>query len=156
MNVLFVCTGNICRSPLAEAILEDKLRRRGIRAVVDSAGFEPFHVGDRADPRARKVAAAHGLDLSGHVARLFTPEDFDRFDHIFVMDSWHYRNLTRMMRNDSDMEKVDFVMNPAYPGKNRQVEDPYYEDYPAFERVYAQLDEACDKIAEMVQYEEKK
>jgi protein-tyrosine phosphatase len=154
MNVLFVCTGNICRSPLAEGILRDKFRKLGIRGEVGSAGFEPFHAGDRADSRARKVAAAHGIDLSGHVARLFTTEDFDHFDRIFVMDSWHYRNVTRMMRSDSDMNKVDFVMNLVYPGKNVPVEDPYYEDYPAFEKAYAQLDAACDKIAEMALYKE--
>jgi protein-tyrosine phosphatase len=147
MRVLFVCTGNICRSPLAEGILREKFDALGIKGLVDSAGFESFHLGDMPDERARKVAREHGFNISGHEARLFTVKDFDRFDKIYVMDNWHYQNVMRLARNDEDRAKVDFTMNVVEPGKNKPVPDPYYDGYGAFERVYLMLDAACEKIA---------
>lgn len=148
MRVLFVCTGNICRSPLAEGILREKFQNHGIKGFVDSAGFETFHIGDMPDERARRVAREHGIDISAHAARLFTVHDFDRFDRIFVMDNWHYQNVMRLARNAADEAMVDFAMNALHPGKNIPVQDPYYDGYGAFEKVYLQLDAACEKIAE--------
>ena len=150
MKVLFVCTGNICRSPLAEGILREKFNALGIKGHVDSAGFESFHIGDMPDERARKIAREHGISISGHEARLFTLQDFDRFDKIFVMDSWHFQNVMRLARDDHDKAKVDFIMNAVDPGKNHPVPDPYYDGYGAFERVYLMLDSACEKIAASV------
>jgi protein-tyrosine phosphatase len=150
MKVLFVCTGNICRSPLAEGILREKFSVCGIKGFVDSAGFESFHLGDMPDERARKVAREHGINISGHQARLFSVKDFDLFDRIYVMDNWHFQNVMRLARNDADRAKVDFTMNAAEPGKNKPVPDPYYDGYGAFERVYIMLDSACGKIAESV------
>lgn len=150
MKVLFVCTGNICRSPLAEGILREKFNSLGIHGFVDSAGFEAFHIGDMPDERARKVAREHGFSISDHSARLFTVGDFDHFDRIYVMDSGHYQQVMRLTRTDDDRAKVDFVMNAVYPGKNIPVEDPYYNGYGAFEKVFLQLDSACEKIAESV------
>jgi protein-tyrosine phosphatase len=147
MKVLFVCTGNICRSPLAEGILREKFRSYGIKGFVDSAGFESFHLGDMPDERARKVARDHGINISDHAARLFTVIDFDRFDRIYVMDNWHYQNVMRLARNDEDRAKVDFTMNVVNPAKNLPVPDPYYDGSGAFERVYLMLDSACEKIA---------
>jgi protein-tyrosine phosphatase len=145
-KVLFVCTGNICRSPLAEGILREKLNKRNIAAEVDSCGFESFHVGDSPDSRALEVAAKRGIDLSSHRARLFSSRDFDRFDYIYAMDSSHYNNIMRVARNDSDREKVDYMLNVLYPGENRGVQDPWYHNLKAFENVYLQLDEACDAL----------
>jgi protein-tyrosine phosphatase len=150
MNVLFVCTGNICRSPLAEGILKDKLHHKNITANVDSAGFESFHTGDPPDDRAVKIARKHGIDITGHRARLFSQADFDRYDKIYVMDAWHYDNTMRLSRNDEDKEKVDYVMNVVHPSKNIPVHDPWYNGISAFEEVYVQLEEACEIIAEKI------
>lgn len=147
MNVLFVCTGNICRSPLAEGILRKKFSDLGIRGNVDSCGFEPFHIGDRPDKRAKKIASDNGIDISEHVARLFKKEDFDRFDRIFVMDAFHYQSVLRQVRNECDIRKVDFILNVVYPGQNRPVKDPYYDDFTAFATVFDQLHEACGQFA---------
>lgn len=150
MKVLFVCTGNICRSPLAEGILKDKLRKKHIPAEVDSAGFENFHIGDPPDERAIKIAWKHDIDITDHKARLFTSADFDRFDKIYVMDAWHFDNTMRLSRNDDDKEKVDYVMNILYPMENIPVHDPWYNGLSAFEEVYTQLEKACEIIAEMI------
>ena len=150
MKILFVCTGNICRSPLAEGILLDKLRKKNIPAEVDSAGLESFHVGDPPDNRAGIVARKHGIDISGHRGRLFVSDDFDKFDKIFIMDSFHYAALSGMSRNDSDLKKIEYTMNAVEPGKNIPVEDPWYDGMNAFETVYEQLDLACEKIADWI------
>ena len=148
VNILFVCTGNICRSPLAEGLLRDQLKEANIAAFVDSCGFESFHTGDPPDPRAQTVAAIHRLDISSHRARLFSIRDFDRFDLIYVMDSGHYRNVTRISRNEADRSKVDYILNVLHPGSNLGVIDPWYLDDEAFERVYVQLDKACEQIVQ--------
>jgi len=155
MKVLFVCTGNICRSPLAEGILKDKLRKKGITAEVDSAGFENFHIGDPPDERAIKIAWKHDIDITDHRARLFTRADFDRFDKIYVMDAWHFDNTMRLSRNDNDKEKVDYVMNALYPMNNIPVHDPWYNGISAFEEVFIQLENACEIIAEMIRVQHK-
>ncbi|TSA29110.1 MAG: low molecular weight phosphotyrosine protein phosphatase [Bacteroidetes bacterium] len=146
MNVLFVCTGNICRSPLAEGILRKKYTKRGIRSRVDSCGFEPFHIGDSPDHRAQKIARVNGIDISSHSARLFRPDDFDRFDRIFVMEAYHYQAVMRHVRHEEDIRKIDFIRNVVYPGQNRPVNDPYYDQIDAFEIVFAQLEEACEQF----------
>jgi protein-tyrosine phosphatase len=147
MNVLFVCTGNICRSPLAEGILRDKYQQYHLQGVIDSCGFEAFHVGDSPDNRAQTVARKHFIDISGHRSRLFKVHDFDRFDKIYVMDSTHYHHVMRNARNDADRQKVDYIMNVLLPGSNTPVRDPWYDDLVAFENVFAQLDPACEEIA---------
>jgi protein-tyrosine phosphatase len=147
MKILFVCTGNICRSPLAEGILKDKLSKLSINAFIDSCGFESFHVGDHPDNRALTVAQKRGIDISGHSARLFTNADFDNFDRIYAMDSSHYKRLKKIARNDGDRKKIDFIMNTIYPGQNIPVPDPWYDDLDAFENVYDMLEPACERIA---------
>ena len=150
MKILFVCTGNICRSPLAEGILKDKVKKRKIIAEIDSAGLEYFHVGDPPDKRAIEIAKKHNIDISHHRGRLFTTNDFTRFDKIFIMDPYHYTSLAGKAGNDKEMEKVDYIMNVVYPGQNLYVLDPWYDGLEAFENVYKQLEEACEKIADWI------
>ena len=146
MNILFVCTGNICRSPLAEGILQKKFLHNDIHGIVDSCGFETFHIGDSPDHRAQKIARANGIEISDHRARMFQVRDFDRFDRIYVMDSSHYQSVMHLTRNPQDRDKVDFVMNALHPGRNMPVKDPYYDHHDAFESVFNQLEEACNAI----------
>lgn len=148
IKVLFVCTGNICRSPLAEGILRKKFNEHGIQGYTDSCGFESFHVGDSPDHRAQKVASKYGIDISGHRARLFSTHDFDRFDNIFVMDRTHFAQVLRQARNNDDREKVDYILNVAFPGRNEEVMDPWYHDIKAFESVYKQLENACSILVQ--------
>lgn len=147
MKILFVCLGNICRSPLARGIMADKIEKLGLDAETDSAGFESFHRGEPADPRSIAVAAAHGIDLSDHVARMFTARDFDHFDRIYVMDRNNYEDVMNLARDLEDEQKVDFILNLVNPGENRQVPDPWFGGKDNFEKTFKLLDEACDQLA---------
>ena len=110
MKVLMVCLGNICRSPLAAGILNEFFKRGNIHATADSAGFEPYHIGEHADERALSIANDYGIDISSHRARLFRREDFDIYDRIFVMDSSNYHDVIYLARNENDIKKVDYII----------------------------------------------
>jgi protein-tyrosine phosphatase len=150
VKILFVCTGNICRSPLAEGILRKKLQLLNVNAEVDSAGFEAFHAGDHPDSRAIATGRNHGVDISQLIARLFTSQDFQLFDRIYIMDDSHYYRIKQFARTTADMEKVDYLMNVIHPGKNLNVEDPWYGDLDGFEKVFNKLNEACGILAEKI------
>ena len=153
MKVLFVCLGNICRSPLAKGILRDKARKNGLRIEVDSAGFEAYHVGEGADPRSLQVAARHDIDISDHIARRFKTSDFDNYDRIYVMDSNNYQDVMGVSRDESDREKVDFMLNLSHPGQDRAVPDPYYGGKDGFENVFRMLDQACEVLIDEIKHE---
>ncbi|MFO7978127.1 MAG: low molecular weight protein-tyrosine-phosphatase [Bacteroidales bacterium] len=150
MRILMVCLGNICRSPLAQGILEEKFRQHNINGQVDSAGTAAYHEGEPPDSRSRKVAREHDIDISSQRARAFTIEDFDLFDQIYVMDNENYTNIRALARDARDLEKVELIMNEAYPGENRQVPDPYYGGGDGFEKVYQMLDKASHNIVEKI------
>jgi protein-tyrosine phosphatase len=135
---------------MAEGILREKFKELSYSGTVDSAGFEAFHIGDTPDARAVLTMQNKGIDITGHLARLFIVEDFDRFDRIYVMDSYHYANVGQLSRNDQDMDKVDYVMNVIHPGRNEPLRDPWYDGINAFEKVYRQLNEACTLLAEKI------
>lgn len=143
-----VCLGNICRSPLAQGILESKVDSGEVE--VDSAGTAAYHVGELPDPRSIATARDHGIDLTSQRARQFVTEDFDRFNHIFVMDRSNEQNVLRLARNASDKEKVHLILNETYPGENREVPDPYYGGDQGFEYVYQLLNDASDRIVERI------
>lgn len=150
MNVLFVCLGNICRSPIAEGILKQLYLTHGIDARVESAGFESFHINDSPDPRAMHVCAQHGIDLSQKKARLFREEDFHQFDRIYVMDQKNYQDVIETAINESDAQKVDLLLNLTHPGKNLPVPDPYYKGLDECEKVFELMSNACKKLVETV------
>ncbi len=147
MKILMVCLGNICRSPLAEGIMQDKIKQHGLDWEVDSAGTGAWHVGELADPRSRSTAKLHGLDIDHQRARQFRAKDLQEFDLIYAMDSSNYQNIIRLAENDAEKEKVAMIMNEVKPGYNEGVPDPYY-DNDGFELVYDMLDRACEKIVE--------
>ncbi len=141
-GVLFVCMGNICRSPLAEAVFGHKARRRGIadRFSIDSAGTSGWHVGEPPDPRARAVAARHGIELQGR-ARQVTPHDFPRFDHLICMDEENRAGLAGM---GAPGGKLHLLLEIDPSTSMRNVPDPYGGGPDGFETVFKLVDSACD------------
>ena len=145
-KILMVCLGNICRSPLAEGILQSKLPKD--KFEVDSAGTGGWHAGEQPDKRSISTAKNRGLDISNQRARQFKASDFDSFDYIYVMDMSNYKNVVALSQNDSQKQKVKLILNELFPDENVEVPDPYYGRQDGFEQVYDMLDKACDIIAE--------
>jgi len=149
-SVLFVCLGNICRSPMAEGILRYKAEKSGLKINIDSAGTGHWHEGENPDKRATATAKQHGIDISKLVARQFNKNDFDKFDLILVADDEVYDGVNAIARNDNDKKKVEFIMNILYPDSNQNVPDPYMGGMDGFEYVYNLLDRACDALLKKV------
>ena len=147
-KILMVCLGNICRSPLAEGILRNKLDPNHF--TVDSSGTGNWHVGNPPDKRSIAVAKKYGLDISNLRGRQFTSRDFEDFDHIYVMDSSNLENVIALAHNQDDTSKVSMILETIFPGERVDVPDPYYGGDDGFERVYKMLDEACDVIAQQI------
>ncbi len=148
MKILMVCLGNICRSPLAEGILREKIK--DLDAEVDSAGTASYHVGEAPDPRSIKIGRKYGINISDLRGRQFTEADFDHFDKIYTMDASNYRNVLNRARNDEDKAKVELILNEIEPGSDREVPDPYYGGDQGFEDVYRMLDQATDQIVKKI------
>lgn len=140
-----VCLGNICRSPLAQGILESKVNLD--KVFVDSAGTAAYHVGNLPDERSIDVAYKYGINITNQRARKFTVQDFDEFDYIYAMDISNYQNILMLARAEEDENKVRLILNEIYPSENKSVPDPYYGGNQGFENVYQMLDEACDVIS---------
>ncbi|QTE22704.1 low molecular weight protein-tyrosine-phosphatase [Polaribacter cellanae] len=145
-KVLMVCLGNICRSPLAQGILESKVNTAAV--FVDAAGTAAYHVGNLPDERSIDVARKYGIDITNQRARKFTVKDFDTFDVIYAMDTSNYDNILSLARNVEDEQKVKMILNESQPNENNSVPDPYYGGNQGFENVYKMLDEACEVIAD--------
>ena len=141
-----VCLGNICRSPLAEGILQSKLPRD--KFTVDSAGTGDWHVGRKPDSRSIAIAKSNGLDISRQRGRLFTAKDFETNDYIFVMDNSNYKDVIRLAPSVEAKSKVSLILNELFPDENVDVPDPYFGLEDGFSNVYGMLEEVCEIIAE--------
>ena len=146
MNILMVCLGNICRSPLAEGILQDKAWKAGLNWSIESAGTNSYHIGEPPHKLSQKVAKLNGIDICSQRSRRFTAEDFDRFDKIYAMSSDVIDEMRIIARKNFNASKVDLLMNELHPGKNLDVPDPWYGPEPGYHDVYAMIDKACDGI----------
>ena len=150
-SILFVCLGNICRSPLAEGVFRAVLAERGKdqRMVIDSAGTGGWHSGEHPDRRSIAVAAEHGVDISGQRARKVLPEDFTRFDLILGMDRANVRDLKALAPPDA-RDRVHRYLDFA-SGNAGDVPDPYYDDQQAFAFVYRMIREASEALAKRLE-----
>jgi protein-tyrosine phosphatase len=148
-SVLFVCTGNICRSPTAEGIFRKLVADAGGGGAIsaDSAGTHGYHVGEPPDARTQEAAARRGYDLSGLRARRVQPEDFQRFDLVLAMDREHEAILARMATPSSG-HKLRLMMSYARRFSENEVPDPYYGGPRGFERVLDMLEDASHGLLE--------
>ena len=137
-SVLFVCLGNICRSPLAEVALRGEARRLGLDLIIDSAGTGNWHAGEPPDPRAQAVALRHGADASGLRARQVVPADFRRFTHVIAMDTDNLANLRRLAPDTATAE-LSLLLDHVPGRKGQSVADPYFGDDSGFEETWADV-----------------
>jgi protein-tyrosine phosphatase len=146
MKVLFVCLGNICRSPTAEGVFRHKVRAAGLedRIEIDSAGTGDWHVGKAPDARTRAAALRRGYDLSGLRARQVSVADFSRYDLVLAMDNANLRDLKRL-RGSSGQAELDLFLR-RYELELDEVPDPYYGGEDGFEQVLDLVERACDGL----------
>ena len=134
-SILFVCTGNICRSPTADGVLRRLVADAGLDVRVDSAGTHGYHIGDPPDPRSVRMARTRGYDLSPLRARKLVASDFSRFDLILAMDHGHLDHMRRMAPAGSKAELALFGDHAPPPWRGRDVPDPYYGGEDGFVEV---------------------
>ena len=146
MKVLMVCLGNICRSPLAEGIMRDKIRKMNLPWEVDSCGTSAWHLGEHPHRGSLEIAQSQGVDMTGLYARQFEVNDFDRFDLILVMDEQNEKDVLSLARSNADRSKVRLILKYNPDSQRLNVPDPYFEG--GFDGVYDMLDRAIDGVIE--------
>ena len=148
MKILMVCLGNICRSPLADGLLREKVKQLNLDVIVDSAGTSNHHVGQAPDSRMRSTSRLMGVNIDDLRARQFTKSDFKNFDLIFVMDKSNYANVISLTNSVEEKSKVHLMLNELHPNQDLEVPDPYFGGDQGFKEVYNLLDEATNALIE--------
>ena len=150
MKILFVCLGNICRSPAAEGIFKQKAYEAGLYVTVDSAGTSAWHAGEKADRRMRQTAKNRGYELTS-ISRPVISSDFEEFDYLIAMDDHNYDDLRQKAGNTTQMDKVlrmrDFFTDKRFD----HVPDPYYGGAQGFETVIDLLEGASENLIQFIQ-----
>lgn len=141
MKILMVCLGNICRSPLAHGIMENLVKEKNLDWQIDSAGTGDWHLGKAPDHRSIAVANKYDIDISGQVCRQLSTEDFAAYDRIYVMDHSNMKDVTQLMNNQKDKDKIRLLLDQDI------VPDPYWDDNQ-FEPVFQMIKEGCERIIE--------
>ena len=149
VSVLFVCLGNICRSPLAEAALRAEAERSGLDIEVDSAGTGDWHLGYPPDPRAAAVAQRKGIDISQLRARQVTPDDFFAFDHIVALDLQNLANL-QAMQPDGGTAELSLLLDHVAGREGEPVADPYYGEDSHFDVTWRDVTEGAKALARRI------
>ena len=145
--ILFVCLGNICRSPLAEAAFRKEAEEAGLDAEADSAGTADYHVGSPPDPRSLDEAAKHGIEISGYSGRQLTVEDFDRFTHIFAMDHQNLENI-EAIRPEGSQAHVSLLMDLVPGREGAAIADPYHDGEEQFAATWEDVETAAKALVE--------
>lgn len=146
MRILFVCLGNICRSPIAEGVMRSYVEQYHLNWEIASAGTESSHIGSAPHRHSQKVCLQHGVDISGQRARKFTKELYDRFDKVYAMSDDVYDKVLEIIGADADSSKLQLFLNELMPGSNASVPDPWYGDEAGYKPVYEMIDKTCREI----------
>ena len=148
-KILFVCLGNICRSPLAEGIMLKLIADNNLPLLVDSAGTSHYHIGEKPDARTIANAQKHSVNLQALQARQFQVADFEEFDEIYVMDKSNLRNVLALTSNPAHQQKVSLFLNVLENKTIIEVPDPYYSSADGFEEFFQLVYKACEKLVEL-------
>jgi len=148
-SVLFVCLGNICRSPLAEAAFRDEVARTGLAVTVDSAGTGDWHAGAPPDPRAQATAQRRGIDISSYRARQVTQDDFRRFTHIVALDRRNLADLAALQPADGTAE-LSLLLDHVAGRQGQSVTDPYYGGATDFETTWTDVTRGAEALAQLL------
>lgn len=146
MKILIVCLGNICRSPLAEGILQKKAVEHGLPWTIESAGTNGYNLGEAPHHLSQKVAKCNGIDISGQLSRKFIAKDFEKYDIIYVMAHDVLDDIKKISGTSFDPGKIKFFLDELHPGKRMDVPDPWYGDEDGYHEVYKIIHETCDAI----------
>ncbi len=149
MNILFVGNENVCRSPMAEAILKKRFEEEGIKGIVDSAGFESYMINEPPDERAMRVAKTYGYTVN-HNMRIFKKEDFDKFDKIYVMDAKNYMDVIELAKNEEHKKKVDYLLNLIEPGKDTPLTNPILNGEENCHVVFKKIRDAIEVLVRKI------
>ncbi|WP_336965400.1 low molecular weight protein-tyrosine-phosphatase [Sphingobium aquiterrae] len=146
-RILFVCLGNICRSPMAEGAMRRVASDRGLAIEIDSAGTGSWHVGEPPDPRAQATARRHGVDIAGLRARQVRARDFLDFTHVVALDGQNFRDLAALRPRNTQAE-LTLLLDYLPDRKGQGVRDPYFDADEGFETVWADIVEAVEALAD--------
>lgn len=146
MKILLVCLGNICRSPMAEGILQDKAIKAGLNWQIESAGTNGYHTGEPPHQLSIKVVKEKGIDISKQKSRRFTAADFDEFDLLFAMADDVLEDMRRIGKNKFDPNKVSLFLEASFPGEEREVPDPWSGPESDYYTVFDIIDNNCNNI----------
>ncbi len=146
MKILMVCLGNICRSPMAEGILQEKAIQAGLNWQVESAGTNGYHTGEPPHYLSIKVAAVNGIDISKQRSRQFAAADLEEFDFIYAMADDVLEDIRLIGKNKFDSKKVSLFLNEQYPGEDREVPDPWNGPEGDYHKVFTIIKDNCDSI----------
>lgn len=141
-----VCMGNICRSPMAHGLLEEKIKKYRLNWKVDSAGTSNYHEGEKPDTRAINCMKSHNIHIEQQHSRPFLKEDFELFDLIFCMDKINLREVRASANTESEAQKASLILHQIEDELEEEVPDPYYGGTKGFEKVYQLLDRATNAI----------
>lgn len=153
MKILMVCLGNICRSPIAEGVLQYKAEKAGLDWIIESAGTESYHIGEAPHRFSQKVCLANGIDISAQRARKFMKADLVLYDKVYAMAEDVLEEIKRIGGRNADYSSVRLFLDELYPGMNEDVPDPWYGGEEGFAPVYELIDRCCDAIIEKYKHE---
>ena len=146
MRILMVCLGNICRSPIAEGVLQHLADAKGLDWTVDSAGTESYHIGEAPHRLSQKICLAHSIDISHQRARQFKKADMVLYDKIYALADDVLEEIKTIAGKDYNANKIDLLLNELNPDENESVPDPYYGGEDGYVTVYKMVEEVCKAI----------